>query len=105
MQVTKGGKKKKGSQARELRLANLLLMSYSCREAWQILTHQLAAFLPYEERTRKEGWKQYRSHMPAAGSYLMLMYRLLSAHNALLQSQVPASQQLPGFNIFKLLFK
>lgn len=32
-------------------------MSYFCREAWQIPTHQLAVFLPYEERTAEEGQK------------------------------------------------
>lgn len=54
MQVTK---EEKGSKAKQQRLANLLLMSYSSREAWQILTHQLVVFLPYEERTKKEGQK------------------------------------------------
>lgn len=78
MQVTK--EKKKGSKARQQRLANLLLMSYPCREAWQILTHQLFVFLPCEERQNRRGRKQYKSHTPAADSYVMLTYCLLFAH-------------------------
>lgn len=49
------GKKEKGSKARQQRLADLFLMSYSCRKAWQVLTHQLVVFLPYKGRTKKEG--------------------------------------------------
>lgn len=36
-------------------LANLLLMSCSCREACRIPTRQLVVFLPYKERTKKKG--------------------------------------------------
>ena len=31
---------------------------------------------------KRRGRKQYKSHMPAADSYIMLMYHLLFAHNA-----------------------
>lgn len=87
--------KKKGSKARQQRLANLLLMSYSCREAWQILTHQLFVFLPYQERQNRRARKQYKSHMPTADSYVMLTYCLLFAHNTSLQFQVPAFNSYP----------
>lgn len=30
---------------------------------------------------KRRGRKQYKSHMPEADSYVMLMYRLLFAHN------------------------
>lgn len=97
IQVTK--EKKKGSKARQQRLANLLLMSYSCREAWQILTHQLFLFLPYEERQNRSAREQYKSHMPAADSYVMLTYCLLFAHNTLLQFQVPALNSCPVWTL------